>query len=178
MNLSHVFLAVFIFECVVKLVAQGFRPWCYFNEAHDGAWNCFDFMIVVVGIAEVCGSGSGVSFLRLFRLLRLLRLLQFWTELQTIISGLIGGIKASIAIVALIFFVFFLYGTIGTNLFGSNDPVHFGSLFTSMMTLYMISNYEWLDILYVNMVSDSCIRHPRGGMHTYSDRQNRPPVRL
>jgi hypothetical protein len=164
-------LFVFILELLVKVISTGYHPWRYFSgykpdpkpdysAAEEGSWNCFDCVIVCVGVAELTGAGQGLSFLRLLRLLRVLRLLKFWLELQMIISGLIGGIKASVAIVALICFVLFLYGTLGTTMFGKNDPVHFGNLFKSMMTLYLVSNYEWLDLLYTNMFS--CANYPAG----------------
>jgi hypothetical protein len=164
-------LFVFILEMLVKVVSAGYHPWRYFtgfrpdppdgySASEEASWNCFDCLIVCVGIAEMTGAGQGLSFLRLLRLLRVLRLLKFWTELQMIISGLIGGIKASVAIVALIFFVVFLYGTLGATTFGKNDPVHFGNLFKSMNTLYLVSNYEWLDLLYINMFS--CANYPAG----------------
>jgi hypothetical protein len=48
--------------------------------------------------------------------------------------------------------------------FGQNDPVHFGNLFVAMTSLYMVSNYEWMDILYVNMFG--CDKYT-AGMYTY-----------
>ena len=89
---------------VIKIVANGYHPWRYFtgylprhkrlsndySSFEEGSWNCFDCIIVCVGIAELVGVGQGLSFLRLLRLLRVLRLLKFWVELQMIISGLIG----------------------------------------------------------------------------------------
>jgi hypothetical protein len=136
---DHLFLALFTCEAVVKIIAKGYHPWHYFTDSDDGTWNCFDFIIVTAGLLDLFGMGAGIEFLRLLRVIRVLRVLKFWSELQTIINGLIGGIKASIAIVFLIFFVFFLYGTIGTNLFGRNDPEHFGSLGQSMTSLYLVS---------------------------------------
>eukprot|EP00935_MAST-01C_sp_MAST-1C-sp1_P001216 g1216.t1 len=92
---SSSLLFVFITEMVVKIIANGYHPWRYFtgylprskrpsddySSFEEGAWNCFDCIIVCVGIAEISGVGQGLSFLRLLRLLRVLRLLKFWVEL-------------------------------------------------------------------------------------------------
>ena len=61
-------MAIFILEIVVKLVAEGNRPFQFFTDA----WNVFDFLIVVVGLLPF--GGSAVTALRLVRLLRVLKL--------------------------------------------------------------------------------------------------------
>ena len=52
---------VFLAECILKLMAERFRPNRYFEDS----WNCFDFIIVVGSF--IPGSGSALILLRLLR---------------------------------------------------------------------------------------------------------------
>ena len=40
--LNWIILAVFTFECIVKILAEGLTPMVYFKDS----WNKFDFLIV------------------------------------------------------------------------------------------------------------------------------------
>jgi hypothetical protein len=176
-----VLLAIFVMEVVLKVVAFAEKPWRYWigREDHrwigiqvfrgildtekmpvvadddfiegDRWWNCFDFTVVCVCIAGLFGGGTSIGFLRVLRLMRIIRLLRFWTELQSILRGLIGGLKASLPIVGLLLFIFFLYGTMGVTTFRENDPFHFKTLQQALYTLYTITNLEWLDVAAINM---------------------------
>lgn len=44
-------LIVFTLEAVLKVLAEGERPIVYFTDANDGAFNTFDFVIVVLSFA-------------------------------------------------------------------------------------------------------------------------------
>ena len=39
---------VFIGEALLKIIACGSRPWLYFTSQKDGAFNCFDFALVLM----------------------------------------------------------------------------------------------------------------------------------
>lgn len=103
--LDWVVLIIFIAEIVVKLLAEGSKPWCVntpslytallllpdltiepFPAQHDtrrttcrrfflDGWNCFDFAIVTAGLMPISG-GEAVTALRLVRLLRVLKLVR------------------------------------------------------------------------------------------------------
>jgi hypothetical protein len=64
---DDVVLAIFILELVVKFLAEGRFPWRFFRDA----WNCFDFLIVLLGMLPI-GGRQAVTVLRLIRLLRVL----------------------------------------------------------------------------------------------------------
>ena len=61
---DKIILGIFIGEAVVKIGAEGSKPWRYFMDP----WNVFDFAIVVACLLPF--SGSAVTVLRLLRLLR------------------------------------------------------------------------------------------------------------
>jgi hypothetical protein len=178
---DFILLMIFTLEVLLKVAAFGSQPWRYwigrenyrwigmqvlrgvldsdqvpkveeedFIE-NDRWWNCFDFTVVCVCFVGLFGGGSSIGFLRVLRLMRIIRLLRFWTELQSILKGLMGGLKASLPIIGLLLFIFFLYGTIGVTTFRENDPFHFKTLEQAMITLYTITNLEWLDVAAINM---------------------------
>lgn len=48
--------------------------------------------------------------------------------------------------------IFYIYATMGVFLFRYNDPVHFGNLQLSLLSLFRIVTLEdWTDIMYINM---------------------------
>lgn len=52
----------------------------------------------------------------------------------------------------LLFLLFYIYGVMGVFVFGKNDPIHFGDLSTSIITLFQITTLEgWADIMFVNI---------------------------
>ena len=68
MILEFIIMLIFLFELIVKFIAEGSKPWMFF---HSG-WNLFDFIIVAASFFPI--SGSEVMVLRLIRLLRVLKL--------------------------------------------------------------------------------------------------------
>jgi hypothetical protein len=64
---------IFTAECILKIVSYGHNPKGYFIDEEDGAFNTFDFIIVVAGFCFIGNAdGSAIGALRLLRLLRLL----------------------------------------------------------------------------------------------------------
>jgi voltage-gated sodium channel len=66
--LDFIILIIFLFELIVKFLAEGSRPWNFFYSS----WNIFDFIIVAASFLPV--GGSEIMALRLLRLLRVLKL--------------------------------------------------------------------------------------------------------
>ena len=74
--INMVFNIFFALEMVVKLAGLG--PYDYFSEA----FNCLDFIIVLVSIAEMVltEGGGAVSSLRSLRLIRIVRALKIFAS--------------------------------------------------------------------------------------------------
>ena len=139
-------LAVFTFEIVVKMVAEGRRPWRFFNDA----WNVFDFVIVVAAFLPI--GSQYVTVLRLARLLRVLRLVRRFRQLQIIVSALLKSIPSMGYVGVLLLLLFYVYGVAGVFLFGKNDPLHFGDLPTAGMTLFQASTLDdWSSRFYTQL---------------------------
>ena len=55
-------------------------------------------------------------------------------------------------VVVLLFLVFYIYAVLGSFIFAERDPVHFGSLHLSMITLFKVLTLEgWTDILNIQI---------------------------
>jgi voltage-gated sodium channel len=51
-------------------------------------------------------------------------------------------------VIVLLALIFYIYAVLGTFLFGIKDPVHFGNLHISMITLFKVLTLEgWTDIM-------------------------------
>jgi voltage-gated sodium channel len=144
---------------VVKIGAEGSTPWRYFTDP----WNVFDFFIVAVALLPF--QAEGVAVLRLARLLRVLKLVRALPRLQVLVTALLKSIPSMGYVSLLLGLLFYLYGVAGTHLFGANDPVHFGRLEISLLSLFRVVTLEgWTEILYIQMYG--CANY---GYETWAD---------
>jgi voltage-gated sodium channel len=151
--MDFVIQMVFLFECILKFVAEEFEPWKYFNDN----WNVFDF-VVVVGSFMPTGSGSLVTILRLLRLLRVLKLMKALPQLQVIVSALLKGTSSVFFISVILFMFYYFFGIIGMTFFGENDPVNFGRLHFTLLILFQASTLDaWADYMYISLYGCSAI---------------------
>lgn len=144
--LNDLVLWIFVAEIVVKMGAHGRKPWRYFFDP----WNVFDFIIVAVCFMPI--NAQYVTVLRLARLLRVLKLVRALPRLQVLVGALLKSIPSMAYVSVLLFLLFYLYGVAATFLFSGNDPVHFGSLQISMLSLFRAVTLEdWTDLMYIQM---------------------------
>ena len=137
--LQHAVLAVFVIEIVLRIGSYGEHPWRYFQRG----WNLFDFFIVAL-----CLLPLSTEYVVVLRLLRTLRLFTALHGLQIMLSGLLRSIPSLGYVGLLLLLHFYIYAVIGTFLFGDNDPIRFGSLHTTMLSLFQVLTLEgWNDIL-------------------------------
>ena len=74
-GLEQLFLGIFVVELIIRIGAEGRRPWRFFTNN----WNIFDFLIVVISFFP---GNNFIVVLRLVRILRILRLLVRIREAQ------------------------------------------------------------------------------------------------
>jgi voltage-gated sodium channel len=104
----------------------------------------FDF--AVVGISLLPASGP-LAVLRAFRVLRLLRLVSAVPRMRFVVESVIGALPGLGSIVALLGLFFYVFAVMATKLFGAGFPEWFGSLPTSMFTLFQVMTLEgWAEI--------------------------------
>jgi voltage-gated sodium channel len=140
--LQNIILYIFVAEIVLKIAACGSRPWEYFLRG----WNVFDFIIVVICFLPL--DAHFATVFRLARLLRTLRMVTILPRLQVLVGALLKSIPSLGYIGILLGLHFYVYACAGTFVFGKNDPIRFGRLDKTMMTLFQVLTLEgWNDIL-------------------------------
>lgn len=144
--LNTLVLVVFVLEVLVKLTAEVPKPLNYFKDP----WNVFDFIIVAGAFLPF--GGSSIAVLRLLRLLRVLKLIKAMPKLQMLVGALLKSIPSMAYVTMLLLLLFYVYAVAGVLFFSENDPIHFGNLETSMLSLFRVVTLEdWTDIMYINM---------------------------
>ncbi len=144
--LDKLVLAIFSIEILIKFAARYPRPLSFFSDP----WNVFDF--VIVGVCFLPFATQYAMVLRILRLLRVLRLIRAIPRLQIVVEALLKSLPSMGYVSILLMVLFYVYAVIGTFLFGVNDPIHFGSLQASFLSLFRIVTLEdWTDIMYTQM---------------------------
>lgn len=160
-TLEYFFTAFFLGEMLVKMHRLGIRSYFF---GHDRWWNCFDFFIVMIALADAgltiyvrvtqggdsvdLGQFTQIKMLRLGRLGRLVRLLRFrfFAELKVMIQGVFAGLRVLFWAVVLFFSFIYFLAIILRNVVGDekvenggNPLVHqsFGKVPWAMFTLFM-----------------------------------------
>lgn len=149
--LDQIILFIFLIEVVIRMAAHGSKPLRYFKDP----WNVFDFTIVAVCYVAVIFpvfEGSFVAVFRLARVLRVFRVIRTIPKLQLLVNVLLKSIPSIGYVAVLLSVIFYIYATMGVFLFHVNDPVHFGNLQLSLLSLFRVVTLEdWTDIMYINM---------------------------
>lgn len=140
-DLLHAFdrtvLGVFVVELLVRLFVYRGR---FFHDP----WRVFDF--VIVGIALLPASGA-FSVLRALRVLRVLRLVSMVPSMRGVVSALLRALPGMASIIGLMALVLYVSAVMAAQLFGAVAPEYFGSLGTSLFTLFQVMTVEgWPEI--------------------------------
>lgn len=141
--LDIIIVAIFSVEIGLKILAFGKKPWKYFAEG----WNVFDFIVVAVCLIPAVDTHFFAVF-RILRVLRILRMITFFPKLRLLIAALLKSIPSMGYVILLIAILFYVYAIVGVFVFGKSDPMHFGDLHHTLVTLFKILTLEgWTDIM-------------------------------
>jgi voltage-gated sodium channel len=141
--LDKLIISCFVIEIGLKIVSNGKRPWNFFSNP----WNVFDFVIVAICLIPAGDTHFFAAF-RILRVLRILRMITFLPKLRLLIGALVKSIPSMGYIIMLIAILFYIYAIVGVMLFGSADPMHFGDLHHTLVTLFKVLTLEgWTDIM-------------------------------
>ncbi|MFC4008827.1 ion transporter [Nonomuraea purpurea] len=144
--IDHIALYIFVAEMAAKI---------YVERAAfvRDPWNIFDAIIVGIALAPATG---GLSVLRSLRILRALRLLSVVPSLRRVVSALLRAMPGMSSIVVLLSLVLYVAAVMATKLYGQAAPDRFGSLPTSLFTLYQtMTGDDW-----GNIARDVMEQHP------------------
>lgn len=130
-------LAVFVAELALKLFAFG-------RQFFRSGWNLFDLGVIVVALLPAAGS---LSVLRALRVLRILRVVSAIPKLRFMVEALVRSVPGIGSIALLLGLFFYVFAVMATKLYGGAFPHWFGSLGTSLFSLFQVMTLEgWADI--------------------------------
>jgi len=129
---DKIVVAIFTVELAMKLYVQRGK---FFKDG----WNIFDTAIVSIAYLPV---GGGFAVLRSLRILRALRLLSVVPRMRQVVGGLISAIPAMGSVILLLSLTFYIAAVMTTKLFGGAFPQWFGSIGSSLYSLFQIMTLE------------------------------------
>jgi voltage-gated sodium channel len=146
-NYLDIFITVFfLFEIVVRFIAEENK-----KDFFKSGWNIFDTLVVAISLVPI--SESEMALLaRLIRIFRVLRMISIIPELRILINSLLKALPRLGYVVLLMFIMFYIYAAVGSYLFKDINPVLWGNIAISMLTLFRVMTFEdWTDIQYETM---------------------------
>lgn len=178
-QLDNVFNYLFIFECLLKILALGFvmDEGSYLRDS----WNKLDFFIVVTSTFDMMMSNADIPALKVLRLLRMIRPLRVIShnpQLKMIVAALfesVGSILNVSIVVMVVWLMFAIFGMnsfMGTMFYCTKEKYvyntkwvceeqggewkrydsNFDDIGEAMLTLFIVSSLEgWPDIMYQAM---------------------------
>ncbi|OQA31543.1 MAG: Ion transport protein [archaeon ADurb.Bin336] len=140
-SLEFIILIIFSIEIIMRILAEE-KPLDFFLDA----FNLFDFLIVA--ICFVPFQSKAVYILRLVRVFRTFRIFRAFPNLRPVMKGIVKSLSSVFFVAILLIVMIYIYAVLGVSLFGSVDPVHFGSLWKGLFTLFQILTLEnWNTIM-------------------------------
>ena len=136
---------IFLVEILIRLIPKWNRPLVFLSNG----WNVFDSLLVFLSFLPF---GTYPFVLRVVRLLRFTRIFRRIPQLRIIVISLFQSTKPIGFVGILLLLLIYIYGVIGTTAFSKNDPIHFGNLPISMISLFRAATFEdWTDLMYIQM---------------------------
>lgn len=131
-RINEIIPIIFVVEVGSRLIARGSR---FFKES----WNVFDAIIISISFLP---SGSAFSALRALRILRVLHVISLVPRMRHVVGAMIKSLPQIGSIVALLIIISYISSVIVTHLYGEPYPELFGSIGSSMLTLFQLMTLE------------------------------------
>ncbi len=113
-------------------------------------WDMFDISVTVVSLFPLL---QALSALRAFRIVRIIRLLKFLPNGGAIINGIYAAMRSMTTMVVILGIVFYIFVVLCTTLFRGIDPIHFGDLGLTTISLYEVMVYYGADPEVMHLVT-------------------------
>ncbi|MFK5894649.1 MAG: ion transporter [Pseudomonadota bacterium] len=137
---------IFLTEIIIRFIGEENKK-AFFKHG----WNIFDTLIVITSLIPIEDSELAIIG-RLIRIFRVLRMISIIPELKMLLNSLLIALPQLGYIVALMFIIFYIYAAVGSTFFATINPVLWGDIAISMLTLFRIMTFEdWTDIQYETM---------------------------
>jgi voltage-gated sodium channel len=134
--LNEVFLAIFVVELAIRIIAFAPRPQDFFRSG----WNVFDF--VVIGASFVPGLRENSTLLRLVRLARIVRVVRLLPDLRVLVTAVGRSLPGVASLGVLTVLLLYVYGIGGWLIFDTHDPESYGTVGDAMLTLFVMLTLE------------------------------------
>ncbi|MBX7244453.1 MAG: ion transporter [Candidatus Sumerlaeaceae bacterium] len=132
---------LFVMEILLRIGSHGRRPLAFFREG----WNVFDFAVVALSLLPIAGPFANVA--RLARILRVVRLVSVSSDLRLIVNTMLRSIPSMAHVVILLAMLIYVYAVLGFYLFGPDDPRHWGTLTTALLSCFQLLTLEgWVEM--------------------------------
>ena len=136
----------FLVEITIRFIAEPRK-----KQFFKSGWNVFDTLVVVISLIPINDSEMAL-LARLVRVFRVLRMISVIPELRILINSLLKAMPQLGYVMLLMFIIFYIYAAVGSFLFESINPVLWGNIAISMLTLFRVMTFEdWTDIQYETM---------------------------
>jgi voltage-gated sodium channel len=87
-------------------------------------------------------------------------MITFLPKLRLLIGALLKSVPSMGYVVLLIAILFYVYAIVGVFVFGATDPLHFGDLHHTMVTLFKVLTLEgWTDIMNIHILGPASEGH-------------------
>jgi voltage-gated sodium channel len=137
---------IFLFEISIRFIAEENKKRFF----HNG-WNVFDTLIVVVSLIPIQDSEMALIG-RLVRIFRVLRMISIIPELRMLLTSLLRALPQLGYVLLLMFIIFYIYAAVGSTFFAKVNPVLWGDIAISLLTLFRVMTFEdWTDVMYETM---------------------------
>ena len=159
-----VFVAVFLFEAIVKIVGQG--GGAYFEVG----WNRFDFFLVVISVFDLSTDGlipvnvGLLRVLRVFRIMRILALVKKAKDVRILLETLWYSLPSLANIGAFLILIFFIYSVLGVQMFAlvkrrgaltfRSNFENFGNAF--LVLIRVATCDDWGNLMIATMDTANC----------------------
>ena len=138
--------AFFLTEITIRFLAEPRK-----RDFFKSFWNIFDTLIVLVSMIPADDAEMAV-IARLVRVFRVLRMISIIPELRILLVSLVKALPQLGYVMLLMFIIFYIYAAIGSTLFESINPVLWGDISISLLTLFRVMTFEdWTDVMYETM---------------------------
>ncbi len=144
--LDWVITGIFLTEIIIRFLGEE-KKTHFFTQP----WNLFDSIIVIVSMIPLDNSDMALVG-RLIRVFRVLRMVSIIPELRLLLNSLLKAMPQLGYVVLLMFIIFYIYAAIGSTLFETINPVLWGDISISLLTLFRVMTFEdWTDVMYETM---------------------------
>lgn len=135
--------AFFLTEITIRFLAEK-RKMHFFKSF----WNWFDTLIVIISLIPADDTELAL-IARLVRVFRVLRMISIIPELRILLVSLVKALPQLGYVMLLMFIIFYIYAAIGSTLFENINPVLWGDITISLLTLFRVMTFEdWTDVMY------------------------------